>query len=525
MAIQNALTQPDRDHAGNRALKGQPGPARWNSVMGGKAQVQAQDLRLVDGQDGSVTGGPGHAGGDPPIGRVSDRVAAATLADAIAAADSAAAAFPDWSATVPSHRRACLLRAADLVEARKSDFARTMAEETGATARWSDFNIRGAAQILRENAALATQVKGEVIPSDTPGAMALAVRRPAGVVLGIAPWNAPLILGVRAIAAPLVCGNTVVLKSSELSPLTHRMIGEIMEEAGMTDGVVNVVCNAAGDADRVVEALIAHPAVHRISFTGSTRVGRTIARLAAEHLKPALLELGGKAPMIVLSDADLPAAARAAAYGAFFNQGQVCMSTERLIVEEPVAERFAGMVADLARPLVAGDPSTAGAPLGPVIGADAVSRLKDLVEDAVAKGAEIIAGGYFRDTCMDATVIDHVTPAMRIYSEESFGPVAALIRVGSADEAVRVANDTEYGLAASVFSQDFARAYDIAMRIASGICHINASTVQDEAQMPFGGVKASGHGRFGGAAAINEFTDLRWVTFNDRPGGISEQRF
>ncbi len=328
--------------------------------MGGYAQVQAHDVRLLaDGQDRSAVGGPGYDSANPVAATASGRVAASSVAKAIAAAEAAAAAFPDWSMTGPAQRRACLLKAADIIEARRADFARSMAEETGATARWSEFNTRIAAQILRENAALATQVKGEVIPSDAPGTTALAIRRPAGVVLGIAPWNAPLILGLRAIAAPLTCGNTVVLKASELCPRTHHMIGEVMAEAGMADGVVNVISNTAGDADRVVAALIAHPAVRRISFTGSTRVGRAIAKLAAEHLKPALLELGGKAPMIVLGDADIHAAARAAAYGAFFNQGQICMSTERLIVEAPVAERFARMVAELARPLVAGAPGTA----------------------------------------------------------------------------------------------------------------------------------------------------------------------
>ena len=488
--------------------------------------MQAHDVPLlIEGKHRPATGGLSYQSINPVTREVSGRAAAASVADAEAAAASAAAAFPDWSARGPNHRRTCLLQAASLLEERSAESARVMAEEIGATLRWCAFNTQIGAAMLREAASLTTAIRGEILPTDTPGATSLALRRPVGVVLGMPPWNAPVILGLRAVAAPLACGNTVVLKSSELCPQSHHMIGELMHDAGMTGGIVNVISNAPGDADRVVQALIAHPAIRRLTFTGSTRVGRSIARMAAEQLKPALLELGGKAPLLVLADADLAAAARAAAFGAFFNQGQICMSTERLIVEAPVADRFAGMVAELARPLISGDPRTGAAPLGPIIGVGAVARLRELVEDAVARGAEIVAGGRFHDTYMDATVLDHVTPAMRIYSEESFGPVAALIRVGSADEAVRVANDTEYGLAAAVFSRDFNKAFDIAMRIESGICHINAPTVQDEAQVPFGGVKASGYGRFGGTAAIDEFTELRWVTFTDRPGGSADHLF
>lgn len=473
---------------------------------------------LVNAEDRPASDGQVFERVNPITSTVSGSAAAATIADANAAVAAAAAAFPDWSRTGPSHRRDCLLSAADIVERRAGAFTTVMAEETGATKRWSEFNVRIAAAMLRESASLTTQILGEIIPSDTPGMTSFAVRKPVGVVLSMPPWNAPLILGVRSIAAALACGNTVVLKSSELCPRCHRMIGEVMQEAGIQGGVVNVLSNAPGDAGQVVQALIAHPAVRRINFTGSTRVGRSIAQLAAEHLKPVLLELGGKAPLLVLADADLEAAANAAAFGAFFNQGQICMSTERLIVEAPVADRFAEIIGGLARPLIAGDPLATGAPLGPVIGGDAVRRLKSLVEDAVSKGAEIIAGGGFHDTYMDATVIDYVTPSMRIYREESFGPVAALIRVGNADEAVRVANDTEYGLAASVYSRDFTKAFDVAMQIDSGICHINSPTVHDEPQMPYGGVKDSGHGRFGGMAAIGEFTELRWITYTGQPG-------
>ena len=455
---------------------------------------------------------------NPITGNVATRAAAASVADAQAAAAAAATAFPVWSALGPSQRRARLAAAADALERRGPDFIAAMAEETGATEAWGRFNVALAAAMMREAAALTTQITGEIIASDRPGVTAFALRHPVGVVLGVAPWNAPVILGVRAIAAPLACGNTIVLKGSEICPHVHRLIGEACRDAGLGKGVVNVVSNAPADASRIVEALIAHPTVRRVNFTGSTRVGRQVAELAARHLKPALLELGGKAPLIVLDDADLDEAVAAAAFGAFMNQGQICMSTERLIVDESVADAFAAKLAVKAATLVAGDPRKGRTPLGALVGFDAAERVLGLVRDAVAKGARLIAGGAANGVLMDATVLDAVTPAMRIYAEESFGPVAAIIRVGGVEEAVRVANDSEYGLAAAVFGRNLNRALSVARRLETGICHVNGPTVHDEAQMPFGGVKASGYGRFGGAAAIHEFTELRWITIATGPG-------
>lgn len=365
---------------------------------------------------------------------------------------------------------------------------------------------------------MTTQIGGDVIPSDKPGCIAMAIRQPAGVVLGIAPWNAPVILGTRALAMPLACGNTVVLKASETCPGTHRLIAECLIDAGLPAGVVNVVSNAPEDAATVVEALIAHPAVRRVNFTGSTKVGRIIAETAARHLKPVLLELGGKAPMLVLDDADLDEAVKAAAFGAFMNQGQICMSTERLVVDEKVVDDFVARFSAKAATLVAGDPHKGNTPLGAVVSREAVDRVQNLIAEATGKGAKVVTGGRADGAVMDATVLDHVTPDMRIYHEESFGPVVCVVRARDVDDAVRIANDTEYGLSAAVFSRDIVRALGVAKRIESGICHVNGPTVHDEAQMPFGGMKASGYGRFGGKAVIEEFTDLRWITIETQPG-------
>src|SRR5580704_9445993 len=374
-----------------------------------------------------------------------------------------------------------------------------------------------AANMLREAAAMTTQITGSVLPSGVPGNVAMAVRRPCGVVLGIAPWNAPVILGTRALAMPLACGNTVVLKASELCPGTHRLIGQVLLDAGIPKGVVNVVTNAPADAAAVVEALIAHPAVKRVNFTGSTRVGRIIAELAGRHLKPVLLELGGKAPLIVLDDADLDGAVNAAAFGAFMNQGQICMSTERIIVDEKVADAFAQKFVAKVKALPCGDPRKGEVVLGAVVGTPTVDRVQALVKDAVSKGAKVLLSGNAQGTIMPAVIVDHVTPEMQMFREESFGPSVSITRFKTVEEAITLANDTEYGLSAAVFGRDIARAVEIAKRIDSGMCHVNGPTVHDEAQMPFGGVKASGYGRFGGKAAVNEFTELRWITIQTTP--------
>jgi benzaldehyde dehydrogenase (NAD) len=455
---------------------------------------------------------------NPITGEVASTAVAATLADANAACDAAAAALPVWSALGPNARRAALMKAAQALEDRAEPFVDAMMNEIGATRGWAMFNLGLAASMVREAAALTTQISGEVIPSDKPGCLAMALREPAGVILGIAPWNAPIILGVRAIAVPLACGNTVVLKASETCPRTHGLIIEAFEAAGLPKGAVNLVTNAPADAAAIVEALIDHPAVRRINFTGSTGVGRIIALRAARHLKPVLLELGGKAPFVVLDDADLDEAVKAAAFGAFMNSGQICMSTERIIVVEAVADEFAARFKAKVDTMAVGDPREGKAPLGAVVDQKTVDSVRALVDDALANGAEQLAGGAAEGVLMPAHVIDHVTPNMRLFHEESFGPVVGIIRAKDEAQAIELANDTEYGLSASIFTRDIAKGLRLARQIRSGICHVNGPTVHDEAQMPFGGVKGSGYGRFGGKAGVDSFTELRWITVETQPG-------
>lgn len=452
---------------------------------------------------------------NPVTGKLATRAAAGGVADAKLAALAAQAALAGWSATGPSQRRAILNRAADILESRAAEFIAAMVQETGATEPWAGFNVQLGAGHMREAAAMTTQIGGEVIPANKPGTLAMAVHRPRGVCLGIAPWNAPIILGVRAVAMPLACGNTAILKASEMCPATHALIGDCLIEAGLPTGAINIVTNAPEDAADVVRTLIEAPEIKHVNFTGSTGVGRIIGRLAGENLKPSLLELGGKAPLVVLEDADLDGAVNAAIFGSFMNQGQICMSTERIIVVEAIADTFSEKLAARAAKLPWGDPAKGNVALGALVAPEASTKMKELLADATAKGAKLTAGGDSKGALHSATLLDGVTQDMRIYSEESFGPVKSIIRVKDTDDAVRVANDTEYGLSAAVFTQDISHALDVANRLESGICHINGPTVADEPQMPFGGVKDSGYGRFGGKAAIYEFTDLRWITIED----------
>ena len=473
---------------------------------------------LINGLKVSAENGATFERRNPLDGSVATRAPAASPADAVMAADAAAAAFKTWSQTGPSARRALLLKAADALEAKTPQFIEAVGAETGATAMWAGFNVHLAAGMIREAASLTTQISGEVIPSDVPGSLAMGVRQPAGVVLGIAPWNAPVILGVRAIATPLACGNTVIFKGSENCPRTHQLIVEAFVDAGFPPGVVNYITNAPADAGMVVEAIVAHPAVRRVNFTGSTRVGKLIAMTCAKYLKPAVLELGGKAPMVILDDANIEDAVNGAAFGCFANSGQICMSTERLIVDQKIADDFVRKFVAKASALPLGDPrKPVPVVLGSVIGMGTVEHCNALIDDALAKGAKLLCGGKADNTLMPATVLDHVTPAMKIYHEETFGPVKCVVRVNGVEEAVACANDNEYGLSAAVFGGDIARAFIVAQRIDSGICHVNGPTVHDEAQMPFGGVKGSGIGRFGGKAGVAEFTELRWITIQTTP--------
>ncbi|HUQ60030.1 aldehyde dehydrogenase family protein [Lentzea sp.] len=463
-------------------------------LIGGKS-VPALDGRTTDDLN-------------PYTGEVHAVVAAGGTADVTRAVDAAQEAFPGWAATTPSARRAILLKAADVLEARTPEVVALMAAEVGGVGGWAGFNVALAANVLREAAAAVTQPVGEVLTTETPGQLSLAIREPLGVVAAFAPWNAPVILSTRAVAAPLAAGNTVVLKPSEDAPIAAGLlIAEVLHEAGLPAGVLNVVTNAPEDAAEVAKALITDPRVRAVNFTGSTEVGRIVGTLAAQHLKPAVLELGGKNSLLVLDDADLDHAVDAATFGAFHNAGQICMSTDRVLVHRSVAEEFTAKLAAKVGSLPHGDPADPGTVIGPVINQRSADRVGNLVAEAVENGARVRTGDDGR-----ATVLDNVTPEMRIFQEEIFGPAVIVVPVADDDEAVAVANDTEHGLTAGIMTEDSRRGLALAQRIQTGIVHVGNQTVDDEPQVPFGGVKASGYGRFGGRWGIEAFSATRWVT-------------
>ena len=449
---------------------------------------------------------------DPLTAEVITRAWACDAQLAVRAANAAAAAFPAWAGTTSEQRAAVLTRAADLLATRADAFVAVARREVGATEDWTRFNIQIAQQTLRHCASLCGGVGAETYAAGNPARSYTRLTKPVGVVLGIAPWNAPVTLAVRAIAGPLALGNTVVLKGSELCPHTHEMVAQVMIDAGLPEGAMNFVVNAPDDAHAVVEALIAHPAIRRVNFTGSSRAGREVAMIAARHLKRCLLELSGKAPILVLEGADVASAAQAAAEGAFFNQGQICMSTDRAIVADAVADEFLAAAVAAVEKMRHASAMGADDQSGQLISADAAVRLKGLIEDALRKGATLATGGETAANHMQPTILDQVYFGMRIYAEETFGPVLSVIRVSDADEAVSVANDTDYALAASVYCADLTTARDVARQIEAGIVHINGSTVYDDPALPFGGLKASGYGRFGGDSALAEFTETTFVT-------------
>jgi acyl-CoA reductase-like NAD-dependent aldehyde dehydrogenase len=375
------------------------------------------------------------------------------------------------------------------------------------------FQLAFVAGLLRQAAAVAYAPVGTVIPSDQPGTLAMGLRRPAGVVAAIAPWNAALILSARSIAAPLALGNTVVLKPSEWSPVVGGTIwSEIFGEAELPEGVLNVVTHAPGAAGPIGDVFTSHPAVRRINFTGSTRTGRLLAEAAGRNLKRVVLELGGYNPLLVLADADLDYAVDATAFGAFLHQGQICMSARRVIVERPLAGEFTRRLVEKTAGLKVGSPAEPDTVIGPLINADALAMVKRRVDEAVAKGARVLAGGAAVGPCFQPTVLADVPEESELAQEETFGPVLALEIVAGVDEAVERANATSYGLSAGIITSDPDRGFALAQRLESGIVHVNDQPVADEPQMPFGGVKDSGFGRFGGQAVIDEFTELRWIT-------------
>ena len=450
---------------------------------------------------------------NPATGEAFTRIPAADAETARAAMAAADRARTEWGNLQPAVRAGIVLKAAQIWERRQDDLAEMLITETGAVRAKAGFEVGYCVELIRQAAALTYQASGEVAPSNVSGKINYFMRKPVGVVSVISPWNFPYLLTLRAVAPALALGNAVVLKPSEETPLAGGLlVAEVFEEAGLPPGVLNVITCARADVEAVGDVLVTHPAVGVISFTGSTATGRALAEKAGRHLKRIVLELGGKSPLIVLEDADLDLAVSAAAFGGFFHQGQICMAATRIVVEHPLAEALAAQLVEKIGTLKMGDPRDPQTAIGPITSPTQLAKVRAHVEDAVAKGAKVLVGGRGRDQYFEPTLLTGVTPDMRCYHEETFGPVVTLIPVKNADEAVRVANDTTYGLSAAIITGDPERGMALAERIQSGIVHVNDSTVHDEPHAPFGGIKGSGLGRHGGRAAIEAFTEQRWVS-------------
>lgn len=478
-----------------------------------------QEFRLyVDGTWETAPGGRTFPDVNPATGQVFARVAAGDREVCRRAVEAAARSQREWAELSPGDRASVLLRAAQVWERRQEELVRMLVTETGSVWKKARFEVAYCSELLRHAASLAYQAGGQVVPSNIPGKLNYLVRRPVGVVSVITPWNVPYLLTLRAVGPALALGNAVVVKPSEETPLCGGLIlAEVFEEAGLPQGLLNVVPCPREGVEEVGEVLVTHPAVGAVSFTGSTATGRKLAALAGRHLKRIVLELGGKNPLIVLSDADLDLAVRVACFGAFFHQGQICMATSRVLVEESVAETFTTQLVERARRLEWGDPRDPRTDIGPIINGNQLAKIEAHVEDAVAKGARVLVGGHRRDPFFEPTVLGDVTPAMRCYHEETFGPVVSVIPIRDAREAVRIANDSTYGLSAAVVTADAERAMALASRLQCGMVHVNDATVHDEPHIPFGGVKGSGLGRHGGLAALEAFTEIHWISVQTEP--------
>ncbi|MCJ1476333.1 hypothetical protein MMC13_004999 [Lambiella insularis] len=451
---------------------------------------------------------------DPSNGTVVWRSSSTTKEDVIDAVEAAQAAFPAWSKMKPSKRRDIFLRAAEVLQSRSDEVGAYMMTETGSAAPFVGFNVSTTIEMLRDIAGRIVTISGSVPVCGEEGTSAIVTKEPYGVVLGIAPWNAPYILGFRAVAYALATGNTTILKSPELSPRCFWAIGSVFKEAGLPDGCLNVLAHRTQDAAEITALLIKHPSIKKVNFTGSTAVGRIIAATAGRNLKPCLLELGGKASAIVLSDADLKKAAHSCAIGAFFHSGQVCMATERILVESSIASSFSTHLRGAIDTIFG-----SSTPTPVLISPAGVSKNQALISDALGKGASITIGDLHAkessNTRMRPIVVENVTKEMDLYRTESFGPTVSIFTVESEEDAVELANDTEYGLSCAVFTEDLKAGLRIAKQIESGSIHINHMTIHDEPNLPHGGVKMSGFGRFNASQGLEEFLRTKTITWQD----------
>ena len=472
---------------------------------------------FINGQ-WSSEGGPSFPDHNPFNGDVVAEIAAGGRAEASAAVAAADAAFPAWAAMTPGVRQRLFLKAADVLERRTQDVVRIMATETGSGGAFAMFQIKWSIDLLRQTANWGYLPIGDVLRSDTPGRFAMAVRKPLGVVAGFTPWNGAFSLAWRTIALPMAFGNTVVLKPSELAPISAGLLlAEIFEEAGLPAGVLNVVTHAPGAAGAIADVFFESPAVRSINFTGSANTGRMLAERAGRALKRIVLELGGYNPLLILADADMAHAVDLATFSAFFHQGQICMNARKILIERPIANEFIDRLAAKVRTLKSGDPSIPGVVIGPLITDRALQGVKDRVAEAVSLGAKVVVGGEANGRVYAPTILVNVPAEAEITREETFGPVLVIEQVDNAEQALAKALATPYGLCASIVTADQDRGLELAQRFDCGMVHVNGATMASEPSLPNGGVKDSGWGR-SGYYAVEDFTEIRLTTLSRGAG-------
>lgn len=454
---------------------------------------------------------------DPYSGDTLAEIRLADRQDLDDAYRAARAAQPEWAAALPMERAAVMSQAAAVMEERRDEIIDWLIREAGstrvkATMEWSTVNA-----VMLEAARQAYGTEGHILPSDVPNKEGRVYRQPVGVVAVISPWNWPLQLSSRSVAPALAVGNSVVLKPASDTPITGGLLlASIFEDAGLPPGVLNVV---VGVGSQIGDAFVTHPTPRVISFTGSTPVGRGIARKAAESpiLKRLELELGGNSPMVVLDDADLDLAANAAVFGRFLHQGQICMSVNRLIIDNSVYDDFVDLFAERVRRLKVGNPQDDDTAIGPVINRSQLEGLRQKIENARSSGAREVVGGEADGLVLPPHVFVDVSNDQELAAEEIFGPIAPIVRARGEEDALRLANDTTAGLSSAVFTADVTRGIAFAKRVEAGMTHVNDQSVNDLANQPFGGEKNSGIGRFGGQWAVAAFTTDHWVTIQHQP--------
>ena len=451
---------------------------------------------------------------NPSDGSVWAKAQDGGTSEARSAIDAAQAAFPAWSTLMFQERAEYMLKIADIIKRRQTDYAIANQGEAGGWFGKGMFEAGYAVEVFRAAAAMCYQSVGEILPSEH-GKLSTAQRVPMGVISVISPWNMPCILTARGFAFPMAAGNTIVLKPSEDTPFCGGLFfAEVLEEAGVPPGVFNVVTSSRDRVAEMGDELVENLLIKGISFTGSTPVGRSIAAKAGAHLKKCCVELGGKDSLIVLDDADMERATSSASFGGFMHQGQICMSVEKVLVHESIYHDFLAQLKARVAKLKMGDTGDKSNVIGPLINDRQVERVASQIEDAVAKGAKVEIGGGVSGRFVQPTILTNVDTSMKVWQEETFGPVVVVVPFSTDDEAIALNNDTEYGLSSGIITRNEARALAMSKRLETGMCHVNCSSVNDEPHVPFGGSKASGVGRHGGRWSMETFTETRWITLD-----------